>query len=69
MTDFVCDAYTGATPLAAIKAGEEVSVEINIEAKGADINSENAIITANVGDSNITYHANSINTTTAGYIK
>lgn len=46
-----------------IKAGEEVSVEINIEAKGADINSENAIITANVGDSNITYHANSINTT------
>lgn len=26
MTDFVCDAYTGATPLAALKAGESVNV-------------------------------------------
>ena len=26
MTDFACDAYTGATPLAALKAGEDVNV-------------------------------------------
>ncbi len=48
--------------ISSIKAGEEVSVEINIEAEGTDMNSEKAMITANVEDGNIIYHANSINT-------
>ena len=44
MTDFTCDAYTGATPLAALKAGENVNVMDMIIGKTAGTIGETSMI-------------------------
>lgn len=44
MTDFTCDAYTGATPLAALKAGETVNVMDMIIGKTAGTIGETSMI-------------------------
>lgn len=46
-----------------IKAGEEASVEMTVEANGIDTNLLNAIINANVDDGGVIYHANVVNAT------
>lgn len=49
MTDFTCDAYTGATPLAALKAGETVNVMDMIIGKTAGTIGETSMIAIVVG--------------------
>lgn len=44
MTDFACDAYTGATPLAALKAGESVNVMDMIVGRTAGTIGETSMI-------------------------
>ena len=44
MTDFTCDAYTGATPLAALKAGESVNVIDMVIGKTAGTIGETSMI-------------------------
>lgn len=44
MTDFTCDAYTGATPLAALKAGESVNVYNMVIGKTAGTIGETSMI-------------------------
>ena len=44
MTDFTCDAYTGATPLAALKAGESVNVMDMVIGKTAGTIGETSMI-------------------------
>ena len=44
MTNFACDAYTGATPLAALKAGESVNVMNMIVGKTAGTIGETSVI-------------------------
>ena len=44
MTDFTCDAYTGATPLAALKAGESVNVVDMVIGKTAGTIGETSMI-------------------------
>ncbi len=49
MTDFNCDAYTGATPLAAIKAGENVNVMEMIVGNTAGTIGETSMIALVIG--------------------
>ncbi len=49
MTDFTCDAYTGATPLAALKAGEVVNVTDMIIGKTAGTIGETSMIAIVLG--------------------
>ena len=49
MTNFVCDAYTGATPLAALKAGESVNVMNMIVGKTAGTIGETSVIALLIG--------------------
>lgn len=49
MTNFVCDAYTGATPLAALKAGEAVNVTDMIIGRTAGTIGETSMIALVVG--------------------
>ena len=49
MTKFVCDAYTGATPLAALKAGESVNVMNMIVGKTAGTIGETSVIALLIG--------------------
>ncbi len=49
MTDFTCDAYTGATPLAALKAGESVNVLDMIIGKTAGTIGETSMIAIVLG--------------------
>lgn len=49
MTDFVCDGYTGATPLAALKAGETVNVTNMIIGRTAGTIGETSVIAIVVG--------------------
>lgn len=49
MTDFTCDAYTGATPLAALKAGESVNVMNMIVGKTAGTIGETSMIALLIG--------------------
>ncbi len=49
MTDFACDAYSGATPLAALKAGETVNVMDMIIGKTAGTIGETSMIAIVVG--------------------
>ena len=49
MTNFVCDAYTGATPLAALKAGESVNVMNMIVGKTAGTIGETSVIAILIG--------------------
>lgn len=49
MTSFACDAYTGATPLAALKAGEQVNVMDMIIGKTAGTIGETSVIALAVG--------------------
>lgn len=44
MTDFVCDGYTGATPLAALKAGEAVNVTNMVIGRTAGTIGETSVI-------------------------
>lgn len=49
MTNFTCDAYTGATPLAALKAGESVNVMNMIVGKTAGTIGETSMIALLIG--------------------
>ena len=49
MTNFACDAYTGATPLAALKAGESVNVMNMIVGKTAGTIGETSVIALLIG--------------------
>lgn len=49
MTNFVCDGYTGATPLAALKAGETVNVTNMIIGRTAGTIGETSVIAIVVG--------------------
>lgn len=49
MTNFNCDAYTGATPLAALKAGEEIDIMNMIIGKTAGTIGETSIIAILIG--------------------
>ncbi len=49
MTDFTCDAYSGATPLAALKAGESVNVIDMVIGKTAGTIGETSMIAIVVG--------------------
>ena len=49
MTNFACDAYTGATPLAALKAGESVNVMNMIVGKTAGTIVETSVIALLIG--------------------
>lgn len=49
MTSFTCDAYTGATPLAALKAGEQVNVLDMIIGRTAGTIGETSVIALIVG--------------------
>lgn len=49
MTDFTCDAYTGATPLAALKAGESVNVMDMIIGNTAGTIGETSMIALVIG--------------------
>jgi RnfABCDGE-type electron transport complex D subunit len=49
MTDFTCDAYTGATPLAALKSGEGVNVYNMVIGKTAGTIGETSMIAIVVG--------------------
>lgn len=49
MTSFACDAYTGATPLAALKAGEQVNVLDMIIGRTAGTIGETSVIALIVG--------------------
>ncbi|MCM1187841.1 MAG: RnfABCDGE type electron transport complex subunit D [bacterium] len=49
MTDFVCDAYTGATPLAALKAGETVNVMDMVIGRTAGTIGETSVIALIIG--------------------
>lgn len=49
MTDFSCDAYTGATPLAALKAGETVNVTNMIIGRTAGTIGETSMIAIVIG--------------------
>jgi electron transport complex protein RnfD/electron transport complex protein RnfC len=49
MTDFVTDTYTGATPLAALKAGEEVDVMKMIEGFTGGVIGETSMIAIVIG--------------------
>lgn len=49
MTDFACDAYTGATPLAALKAGEAVNVTDMIIGRTAGTIGETSMIAIVIG--------------------
>lgn len=49
MTDFACDAYTGATPLAALKAGEAVNVTDMIIGRTAGTIGETSMVAIVVG--------------------
>ena len=49
MTDFTCDAYTGATPLAAVKAGEMVNVTDMIIGRTAGTIGETSMIAIVIG--------------------
>ncbi len=49
MTDFTCDAYTGATPLAALKAGESVDVHNMIMGNVAGTIGETSMIAILIG--------------------
>jgi RnfABCDGE-type electron transport complex D subunit len=49
MTDFSCDAYTGATPLAALKAGESVNVYDMVIGRTAGTIGETSMIAIVVG--------------------
>ncbi len=49
MTDFSCDAYTGATPLAALKAGESVNVTDMIIGRTAGTIGETSLIAIVIG--------------------
>jgi len=49
MTDFTCDAYSGATPLAALKAGESVNVLDMVIGKTAGTIGETSMIAIVVG--------------------
>ena len=49
MTNFTCDAYTGATPLAALKAGESVNVMNMIVGKTAGTIGETSVIALLIG--------------------
>lgn len=49
MTNFVCDAYTGATPLAALKAGEAVNVTDMIVGRIAGTIGETSMIALVIG--------------------
>lgn len=49
MTSFACDAYTGATPLAALKAGEQVNVMDMIIGKTAGTIGETSVIALAAG--------------------
>lgn len=49
MTSFACDAYTGATPLAALKAGEQVNVLDMIIGRTAGTIGETSVIALVVG--------------------
>lgn len=49
MTDFSCDAYTGATPLAALKAGESVNIMDMIVGRTAGTIGETSMIAIVVG--------------------
>lgn len=49
MTDFACDAYTGATPLAALKAGEPVNVFDMVVGRTAGTIGETSVIALLVG--------------------
>ena len=49
MTDFNCDAYTGATPLAALKAGESVNVMDMIVGRTAGTIGETSMIAIIIG--------------------
>lgn len=49
MTNFVCDAYTGATPLAALKAGEAVNVTDMIIGRTAGTIGETSMVAIVVG--------------------
>lgn len=49
MTNFACDAYTGATPLAALKAGESVNVMDMIVGKTAGTIGETSMIALLIG--------------------
>lgn len=49
MTNFNCDAYTGATPLAALKAGEEIDIMNMIIGKTAGTIGETSVIAILIG--------------------
>ncbi len=49
MTDFSCDAYTGATPLAALKAGEEVNLMSMIWGNTAGCIGETSLVAIAIG--------------------
>ena len=49
MTDFTCDAYTGATPLAALKAGESVNVMDMVIGRTAGTIGETSMIAILIG--------------------
>lgn len=49
MTNFNCDAYTGATPLAAMKAGEEIDIMNMIIGKTAGTIGETSVIAILIG--------------------
>lgn len=49
MTDFTCDAYSGATPLAALKAGEDIQILDMIIGKTAGTIGETSVIAIVIG--------------------